>query len=141
MKKDTNRKGADMRSVIELTDLSLALTVGTYGPDDVVPRDHLLDLTLTIDPSLVFIPEDGMEQVFDYDPLVREIDALSQEVAYDTQERLMTRIAEACAGHAAIEAVEIAVKKRPVLRESGVLGLRLFLDAGDMARLRAGAAT
>jgi dihydroneopterin aldolase len=33
-------------SYVELKDLQIAARIGTYGPDDVVPDAHLLDLTL-----------------------------------------------------------------------------------------------
>ncbi len=127
-----------MNSTIELKALELRPSLGTYGPGDVVPDVHLLDLTLAIDPKLVLIDSDGMDRVFDYDPLIAQIDGLARDGHYHTQERLMTRIVEACAAHAAIEAVEICLSKRPVLRESGMLGMRLALGPEDLARLRAG---
>ncbi|MEL6913610.1 MAG: dihydroneopterin aldolase [Pseudomonadota bacterium] len=125
-----------MKSTIELTDLALPVSLGTYGAGDVVPDTHLLDLTLSIDPGLVFIDADAMEHVFDYDPLVAEIDRLARDGHYHTQERLMTRIVEACAAHREIEAVEIGLRKRPVLNESGALGVRLRISAEDMRSLR-----
>ena len=42
-----------MKSTIELKNLELNLSLGTYGPDDVVPDVHLLHLKLTIDPKFV----------------------------------------------------------------------------------------
>ena len=77
---------------IELKDLKLQTQIGTYGPDATVPKEHLLDLTLFIDSKLVFIAEDLMENVFDYDPLVLEIIQIAGDGHYETQERLMTRI-------------------------------------------------
>ena len=62
---------------IDLKDLQLQTQIGTYGPGAVIPKQHLLDLTLWIDPKLVFILEDLMENVFDYDPLVIEIERLA----------------------------------------------------------------
>lgn len=84
---------------VELKDLQIAVRTGTYGPDDVVPDAHLLDLTLTIAPHLVMIPRDEMALVFEYDPLIRQIDALARASHYETQERLMTCIVEAGAGY------------------------------------------
>ena len=49
------------QSTIELTGLEIMTDIGTYAPGDVVPDTHLLDLSLTIDPSLVLIDADGME--------------------------------------------------------------------------------
>ena len=80
---------------IDLKDLQLQTQIGTYGPEAVIPKQHLLDLTLWIDPKLVFISEDLMENVFDYDPLVIEIERLAGDGHYETQERLMTRIVQA----------------------------------------------
>ena len=77
---------------IELIDLELSTKIGTYGPGDVIPKKHLLDLTLWIDSKLVLISKDLMASVFDYDPLVNEIDKLANDGHYETQERLMTRI-------------------------------------------------
>ena len=66
-------------STIELKDLQITTDIGTYGPDDVVPDTHILDLRLTIDPKLVLIDDGGMDRVFDYDPLITEIDRLGRD--------------------------------------------------------------
>lgn len=123
-------------SQIELRDLELVVSVGTYGPNDVVPDAHLLDLTLIIAPDRVLVAEDSMNSVFDYDPLIVQIDAIARTGLYQTQERLMTLIAQACATHPEIEALELCVRKRPVLRGSGTLGVRLALDADGLTQLR-----
>lgn len=125
-----------MKSTIELKQLALKPSLGTYGPGDVVPEVHLLDLTLVIDPTLVLIDADGMDRVFDYDPLIAEIDRLAEEIHYDTQERLMTRIVAACAAHDEIQSVEVCLSKRPVLRDDGDLGVRLSLGCEDLQGLR-----
>ena len=125
-----------LSSTIELTDLEIACAIGTYGSEDVVPKAHLLDLILTIDASLVLIEQDGMDFVFDYDPLVAEIDRLARDGHYHTQERLMTRIVDACAQYAEIIDVEIALRKTPVLNGSGDLGVRLKLDADALNKRR-----
>ena len=65
-----------IHSLVELKDLRVAADIGTYGPDDVVPDSHLLDLTLTIATELVLIAQDDMALVFDYDPLIHQIDSL-----------------------------------------------------------------
>jgi hypothetical protein len=62
------------QSYVELKDPQIAVRIGTYGPDDLVPDAHLLDLSLTIAPHLVMIGLDEMAIVFDYDPLIRHID-------------------------------------------------------------------
>ncbi len=119
---------------IELNDLVLPTRIGTYGPGDTVPQAHLLDLTLHIDPALVLVAGDGMAHVFDYDPLVAEIIRLARDCHYDTQEWLMSCIARACAAHPEITALEIALRKHPVHNESGNLGVRLYLDAENLAQ-------
>lgn len=115
-------------AVIELRDLQLKTDIGTYGPDDTRPDVHLLDLTLGISVNQVVISQDGMAHVFDYDPLITEIDRLAADGHYETQERLMTRIASACAAHPAIQRIEVCLKKSPVRSGSGSLGVRLTLD-------------
>ena len=125
-----------MRSAIELKQLELKPSLGTYGPDDFVPEAHLLDLTLTIDPRLVLIPKDGMDLVFDYDPLIAKIDKLAKDGHYHTQEWLISRIVDACAMHQEITAVDICLSKRPVMRGTGVLGVRLTVDQEDLDRIR-----
>lgn len=125
-----------VKSCIELKNLQIAARIGTYGPDDIVSDAHLLDLTLTIAPHLVMVPRDEMTLVFDYDPLIRQIDTLARASHYETQERLMTRIVEACAGYPQIEALDICLRKRPVLSGTGTLGVRLVVDAAGMAALR-----
>ena len=116
-------------AVIELRDLQLNTDIGSYGPGETRPDQHLLDLTLGISDSQVLIAEDGMAYVFDYDPLIVEIDRLAADGHYETQERLMTRIASACAAHPAIQWMEIGLRKSPVRSGSGSLGIRLTLDA------------
>lgn len=129
-----------MRTTIELRNLKIETDIGTYGPNDVVPDAHLLDLTLTIAPHLVLIAEDGMDHVFDYDPLISDIDRLARDGHYHTQERLMTRIAEACARYPEIEAVSLTLSKTPVLGTTGSLGVRLDLDAASLTDMRRAAA-
>jgi dihydroneopterin aldolase len=121
---------------IELRDLALPCALGTYGPDDVEPEAHVLDLDLFIDPALVLIEADSMEQVFDYDPLIAAILALSARQHWHTQEFLMSEIARLCAGHAAITAVSLTLRKHPVTTASGSLGVRLELDGATLASLR-----
>lgn len=121
---------------IELKDLELAVRIGSYGDDDVVPDAHILDLSLTIDSHLVMIDSDDMSLVFDYDPLIRKIDVLARTHHYETQERLITCIAETCAGYSQIHAIDISLRKRPVLAGTGSLGVRLSLDPIDLAKLR-----
>lgn len=123
-------------STIEIKDLALATRIGTFKPNETAPKTHHLDLTLTIDPILVLIAIDDMIHVFDYDPLVAEIDRLARDGHYETQERLITRIVQACAAHDAIMALEIFLRKGPVLADSGMLGLRLSVDAAGLAEIR-----
>lgn len=125
-------------SVIELRDLQLKTDIGTYGPSDTKPDVHLLDLTLGISVNQVVIDQDGMEHVFDYDPLISEIDRLVGDGHYETQERLITRIAVACSAHAAIRTIEISLKKLPVRAGTGSLGVRLYLDQNETDELRYG---
>ena len=123
-------------AVIELRDLQLKTDIGTYGLDDTRPDIHILDLTLGISVNQVVISQDGMAHVFDYDPLIKEIERLASDGHYETQERLMTRIASACAVHPAIEWIEICLKKSPVRSVSRSLGIRLTLDEIDTNGLR-----
>ena len=123
---------------VELLDLELETDIGTFGPDDIRPDAHLLDLILKIDPALVLITEDGMNHVFDYDPLVVDIEKLAADGHYETQERLMTRIAQACAAYREIQTLDMKLRKTPVRRGSGDLGIRLSLDENAMAALRSG---
>ncbi len=116
------------QAFIELRALKIDTKIGSYGPGAVHPKEHLLDLTLGIDPNLVLIDEDAMHKVFDYDPLVLEIQRLATDEYYETQERLMTRIVSACAAYSEITSLEICLRKSPVLSDSGSLGVRLHLD-------------
>ncbi len=124
------------RSTIELKDLKLDTQIGTFGPDDIVPDQHLLDLTLWISADLVLIAKDGMDYVFDYDPLIIEIERLARDGHYQTQERVITRIVKACAAYPQIESAEIVLRKSPVGAGSGTLGVRLFADQETLVRLK-----
>ena len=122
---------------IELKDLKLRCTIGSYRPGDTVPDEHVLNLSFSIDAGLVLIPEDGMEYVFDYDPLVFEIDRLAADCHYETQERLISRIVQACSVYSEITSLEISLRKSPVHNNSGSLGVKLPLDAVALNQLRA----
>jgi dihydroneopterin aldolase len=122
---------------IELKDLKLQTQIGTYGPGAIIPKQHLLDLTLWIDEKLVLITKDLMENVFDYDPLVIEINRLAGDGHYETQERLMTRIVQACSQYPEIQSLEINLRKSPVSAGSGSLGVRLKVDQTTLDDLRA----
>jgi dihydroneopterin aldolase len=124
------------KATIELRDLQLATAIGAYGPGDVVPDAHLLDLTLTIAPNLVLVARDEMALVFDYDPLIAEIDRIARAQPYQTQEFLMTRIVAACAAYPQITALDICLRKRPVLGGTGSLGVRLRLGEAALAHCR-----
>jgi len=65
--------GMKTSAKIELRDLHLPCIIRTYEPQNVVPDMHILDLTLAIAPTLVYISTDEMPQVFDYDPLIADI--------------------------------------------------------------------
>jgi dihydroneopterin aldolase len=121
---------------IELRDFQLQTKIGTYGPNDVVPDAHILDLSLTIGPDLVLIERDGMALVFDYDPLIAQIDQISQAQHYQTQEYLMTLIVEICATYPQIIAVELCLRKTPVLGGTGNLGVRLVIPADELSNIR-----
>jgi dihydroneopterin aldolase len=123
-------------AVIELRDLQLRTDIGTYGPLDTRPDIHLLDLTLGIDSDRVIIAKDEMANVFDYDPLMAEIDRLAEDGHYETQEHLMTRFAQACLAYPDILSIDICLRKAPVRRGSGVLGVRLSVDEAATQDLR-----
>ena len=115
-------------SKIVLKDLSLPTNIGTYGPNDVIPQEHVLDMTLQIAPDLVLI---------DYDPLITTIEGLARERHYDTQEYLLTRIVQACAKYIEIEGVTLNLRKTPVLK-NGSLGVEISVDKEylEMVRIR-----
>ena len=126
-------------AVIELRDLQLTTNIGTYGPNDTRPDVYILDLTLGVSVDQVVIAQDGMASVFDYDPLIIEIDRLAADGHYETQEWLITRIAGACAAHPAVQHMKIRLKKLPVRAGSGSLGVCLALDeiATEALRVKA----
>ena len=114
-------------SKIVLKDLSLTTNIGSYGPNEVIPKEHILDMNLQIAPDLVLIENDGMEFVFDYDPLITTIESLARERHYHTQEYLLTRIVQACAKYTEIEGVTLNLRKSPV-SNNGALGVEISVD-------------
>lgn len=124
------------QATIELKGLILPASIGTYGPSDTVPDAHVLNMTLSIDPNLVLVASDGMSNVFDYDPLIDTIYLVSRDCHYDTQEWLISRIAGACAAYTEITSIEVGLHKSPVRDGSGALGVRLKLNAKELADLR-----
>ena len=125
-----------VKAQIELTNLDLDIAIGSYTDGDVVPDKHILDLNLSIDPALVLIDEDQMDRVFDYDPLIREIQRLSREMHYETQERFITRIVDECVKYNEIKSVEVFLRKSPVFGSSGELGVRLVIGEPNLTNLR-----
>ena len=111
-------------------------TIGSYLAGDTVPDEHVLNLSFSIDVGMVLIPEDGMAHVFDYDPLVLEIDRLATDCHYETQERLISRIVQACSVYSEITSLEISLRKSPVHNHSGSLGVKLHLDEAALNQLR-----
>ena len=125
-----------LTSTIELRDMILPTDIGTYGPDNLVPHYHLLDLTLCIAPTKVLIPSDGMVHVFDYDPLIVDIRTIAKTGHRETQEWLISQIAHLCATFDNIQGADIFLRKFPIHEESGTLGVRLTLQQDDLAKLR-----
>jgi dihydroneopterin aldolase len=125
-----------MKSTIELLDLELDVDIGTYKDDEFAPEKHILDLTLTIEASLVIIERDKMDDVFDYDPLIKGINTLTKEAHYETQERLITLIAKECSTYDEIKELNLFLRKSPVSSSSGKLGVRLILDEKDLNKVR-----
>lgn len=127
-----------MRARIELTDLILNIEIGSYSSKNIVPDKHILDLALLIDPKLVLIDEDEMDRVFDYDPLILEIQRKAEEMRYESQERFITRIVDECVRYREIKSIEVFLRKTPVLGLSGELGVRLEVEEPDVINLRNG---
>jgi dihydroneopterin aldolase len=126
----------NMIAKVELRDLKLTTSIGSYGPNDVVPSAHLLDMTLAISPQLVHVGNDNMASVFDYDPLIEQIDSIARSQNFETQEYLITKITQACASHKEILSVDVCLRKEPVLSGTGSLGVRLQLTENDFEALR-----
>ena len=125
-----------MKSTIELFDFELNVDIGTYKDDEIAPNKHILDLTLSIEPSLVIVEKDKMGDVFDYDPLIKGINALAKEAHDETQERLITLIVKECSNYNEIKELDLFLYKSPVSNSSGKLGVRIILDEKDLNKLR-----
>jgi len=125
-----------LRARIELTDLILNIEIGSYSSKDIVPDKHILDLALLIDPKLVLIDEDEMDRVFDYDPLILEIQRKAEEMRYESQERFITRIVDECVRYREIKSIEVFLRKTPILGLSGELGVRLEVEEPDVINLK-----
>lgn len=123
-------------SYIELSNLKLVTTIGTYGSGDVVPDAHILDMKLEVRSDCVLINSDEMAVVFDYDPLIASILELAAERTYETQEYLMSLIVRLCAEYPEILSMDIHLSKTPVSNNTGQLGVRLSLDRDSFSALR-----
>lgn len=121
---------------VELKDLKLQTKIGTYEPDGIIPKQHLLDLTLWIDPNKALVFTDSMENVFDYDPLLLDINRLAVDRHYETQEGLITKIIEACSNYSEIKSIDICLKKLPVSAGTGSIGIRVSVDTTAINGLR-----
>ena len=124
------------KTFIEFKNLKLKTQIGFYAASDLVPNEYLLDMTLAVKSKYVLIAEDGMQSVFDYDPLTIEIERLASDCHYETQEFLISRIAQACAAYQEIGSIDIVLRKAPLRNGSGSLGVRLFLEGDSLAQLK-----
>jgi len=122
-------------SQINIRDLHLPCVIGHYAPGTKVPNTHFLDLTLTITPELVRVETDDMALVFDYDPLLIQLNEIAGAQHYVTQEYLLTQIVIACAIYPQILAVDAQLRKGPV--QGGSIGVRMVLSEDDLAAMRA----
>jgi hypothetical protein len=61
---------------------------------------------------------------------------IARATHYATQERVVTLIAHACAAYDEIQALDIYLRKQPVLAGTGNLGVRLRLNGVEIAALR-----
>ena len=82
------------------------------------------------------INSDGMSKVFDYASLISEIDQFTKNTHYETDEWLNSRILFACASYEAIKAIELFLRKQPVMNNKGELGLLLVVKVNDLGRIR-----
>ena len=85
----------------------------------------------------MLIPQDSMEHVFDYDPLIADIIVLAKTGHRETQEWLTTQIVQLCAQHTDIRGVDVYLRKFPADHVTGTLGVRLRMGENDFAALRA----
>lgn len=129
-----------VNSSIELLGVPIKAQIGHFAVGESDPYEHRMDLVLVIDPSLVLIREDGMQHVFDYDPLLEQIAVISQDRQYETQEMLASEVARCCAKFKQIEGIEVCLKKaRPSVdgdTVSGTIGVRLAVSGADLVGLR-----
>ena len=124
------------QSSVKLRRLSLDCDIGSYGMNEVVPNKHRLDLELFIEKNLILIEEDKMANVFDYDPLIEEITQISLSGKFNTQEKLITLILNACLKYFQIKAVSLFLYKSPV-RKDGELGVNVRVNEQELEKLRA----
>lgn len=123
-------------TTIEFEGLPLKTHIGSFGPGVPDPYEHSLDLMIVVDSLLVLIDEDDMERVFDYEPLLAQIDEIAQERQYETQEMLMTRILACCSGYGAIQGVEMCLKKTQPQSGESTIGVRLLVSGEQFEALR-----
>ena len=84
----------------------------------------------------MIIKKDKMDDVFDYDPLIKDINSLTRKVHYETQERLITLIDKEWYAYDEIKGLDLYLRKSPVSNSSGKLGVRIILDEKDLNKLR-----
>jgi dihydroneopterin aldolase len=119
---------------IEFHDLHLPCTIGHYAQGTIVPNTHVLDLLLNVTPELLQVDTDDMALVFDYDPLLAEINQIARAQHFTTQEYLLTRIVIACVAYPQVMSVDARLRKAPV--QGGSIGVRMALSAADVAALQ-----
>lgn len=129
-----------LHSTIEFVDIPVKAKIGFFSSQDSDPYVHRLDLKLVVDPKMVLVTEDGMNHVFDYDPLLEQIHRICEGRHYETQEILASHIVRYCATFTQIDSVEIHLKKfRPNGSGgtvSGTIGVRISVSGDDLVALR-----
>jgi dihydroneopterin aldolase len=69
-----------------------------------------------------------MQNVFNYDSLLFEIQRLAAHENYETGERIITRIVKACTVYVEIISLKIILRKQPAPTDSGSLGVIICME-------------
>jgi dihydroneopterin aldolase len=125
----------DPSTTVEIHNIRLDFQLGVSNTIDNAPYTHLLDLVINVSPQYVLINTDVMDQVFDYDPLLDAIRALTTGKRFETQEFIVTYIISICAAFDQIQALEIFLRKKAELLETTSLGVRVKIGRTELDRL------
>lgn len=105
-------------------DLQVEATVGVHEHEKLGPQPLSISIDLTVR-ELPGILSDNLQEVVDYEQVVRKIEAICAEGHVNLIETLAERIAASCLEDARVQAVRVRIEKPEAFKECAAVGIEI----------------